>query len=143
MNNNYMNLTDYGPEPFVTNVERAAMMNNNYRTALWTGEHLQMTLMQINQGEDIGLEVHPTLDQYLMIINGNGIAMMGKTETQLNYQKNVQNGCGIFVPAGTWHNVINTGNRPIKLFSIYAPPAHPHGTVHQTKEIAEQGEGHY
>lgn len=136
-------ISDYGPDPFVAKVEQLTMMNTYYRTALWTGEHLQMTLMQINPGEDIGLEAHRDHDQYLMVVSGYAHVVMGKTESQLTYRKNVQPGYGIFVPAGTWHNLVNTGNRPLKLFSIYAPPQHPRGTVHQTKAIAEREEKNY
>lgn len=136
-------IVDHGPGPYVANVDRAAMNNTYYRTTLWTGENLQMTLMQIDPGEDIGLETHPDHDQFLMIVSGYGLVTMGKSQTQLTYQQNVQNGYGIFVPAGTWHNLINNGNRPIKLYSVYAPPAHPHGTVHATKAIAELEEQQY
>ncbi len=132
--------TDYGPEPFVTNIHDAALQNKNFRTALWTGTHLQLTLMSIPVGGDIGLEVHPYLDQFLRIEAGRGLMKMGGSQDRLNYQENVRDGYAIFVPAGTWHNLINTGNRPIKLYSIYAPPAHPHGTVHETKAIAEAAE---
>lgn len=129
---------DYGPEPLAVNVANAAMLNCNYRTTLWTGEHLQLTLMKIDRGDDIGLEVHSDVDQYLMIIDGTGLVTMGKSRDNLNYQKTVSCGYGIFVPAGTWHNLINTGNKPLRLTSVYAPPEHPHGTVHPTKEIAMQ-----
>lgn len=142
-NEKNVKITDYGPEPFVANIDRAAMRNTYYRTTLWTGEYLQMTLMQIDPGEDIGLEVHTDHDQFLMIVSGYGLVTMGKSQTQLGYQQNVQSGYGIFVPAGTWHNLINNGNRPIKLYSVYAPPAHPYGTVHETKAIAEMEERQY
>jgi len=129
-------LTDYGKEPFVININRAAKQNNTYRTALWTGEHLQLTLMSINPGEDIGLEIHPKVDQFLRIEEGQGMAVMGKSKDQLTFRKNVTEDSAIFVPAGTWHNVINTGAIPLKLYSIYAPPNHPFGTIQQTKEDA-------
>lgn len=131
---------DYGPEPFVVNIHRATAQNSNFRTALWTGTHLQLTLMNIPVGGEIGLEVHPNVDQFLRIEGGQGVAKMGKSHDNLNYQKEVEGGSAIFIPAGTWHNVVNTGNRPLKLYSIYAPPQHPHGTVHATKEIAEAEE---
>lgn len=134
---------DYGPGPFVISIHDAAMQNNNFRTVLWTGTHLQLTLMNIPFGRDIGLEVHPYLDQFLRIETGYGLVMMGCSQDKLNYQARVCDGYSIFIPAGTWHNLINIGNRPIKLYSIYAPPEHPHGTVHKTKEIAEAEHNHY
>lgn len=130
------NDTDCGPKPFITNIHKAAVQNNNFRTALWTGEHLQLTLMCIHAGGEIGLECHSHLDQFLRIETGRGLVKMGCNRERLNYRKEVYDGCAIFIPAGTWHNLINVGNRPIKLYSIYAPPEHPHGTVHRTKAIA-------
>ena len=135
--------SDYGPEPYITNIENMAIANKNYRTAIWTGEHLQTTLMSINPNDDIGLEIHPNFDQMIIVVNGRGVSMMGKEETVLNKKKNVRNGFAVFIPAGTWHNIINTGSTPLKLISVYAPPAHPRGTIHQTKEIAEQEESGY
>lgn len=132
-NSPYVPLRDYGPEPFVININEATKLNNNYRLALWTGCHLQLTLMSINVGEDIGLEIHPHLDQFLRIEQGQGLVMMGKDKNNLNFQRYVADGFAIIVPAGTWHNLINTGNVPLKLYSIYAPPQHPFGTVQPTK----------
>lgn len=133
-------LTDYGPEPFVINIEMAAKRNRNYRTALWTGENLQVTLMCIGVGEDIGLEVHPDVDQFVRIEDGWGITRMGPSKDCLNFARRVCRGDAIMVPAGTWHNVINAGNRPLKLYTIYAPPEHPRGTVHRTKAEAQNME---
>jgi len=133
-------LKDYGPEPFVVDIEAAAELNNNFRTALWTGEHLQLTLMSINVGEDIGLEVHPDTDQFIRIEEGQGIVEMGDSRNNLDFQRRVYDGYAIFIPAGKWHNLVNTGYRPIKLYSVYAPPQHPRGTVHETKAIAQAAE---
>lgn len=131
-------MRDHGKEPFVVNIDEAAKRNNTFRTAIWTGDHLQVTLMSINVGEDIGLEVHPTVDQFLRIEDGQGIVQMGDTRNNLTFQANVYDDYAIMVPAGKWHNVTNTGNRPLKLYSIYAPPEHPFGTVHKTKAEAEE-----
>lgn len=128
-----VNLTDYGPKPFVTNVNMAARRNMNYRLALWTGKYMQMTLMSIPVGSDIGLEVHPGTDQFIRIESGMGRVQMGPKKDQLTYQRMVRFNDVVFVPAGTWHNVTNIGNMPLKLSSIYAPPNHPHGTVQRTK----------
>lgn len=140
-----ISLKDYGAEPFVVNINEATKQNNTYRTALWTGTHLQVTLMSLNAGEDIGLEMHPNVDQFLRVEQGQGIVQMGKRNDKLNFKSNIYDDTAIIIPAGTWHNVINTGNIPLKLYSIYAPPNHPFGTVHLTKAdavAAEEGYGH-
>ncbi|MEN2775250.1 cupin domain-containing protein [Acetivibrio clariflavus] len=135
-----INLKDYGPNPFAVNIEEAAKQNNNFRLALWTGKHLQITLMSINPGEDIGLEIHPNLDQFIRIEQGQGIVKMGDTKENLDFQAKVYEDYAFVIPAGKWHNLINTGNVPIKLYSIYAPPQHPKGTIHKTKADAEAAE---
>ncbi len=136
-------LKDYGPEPFVVNLEKATRQNNTYRTALWTGDHLQLTLMSINAGDDIGLEVHPNLDQFIRIEEGQGLVKMGDSKYNLDFQRKVYDDFAFIIPAGKWHNVINTGNEPLKLYSIYAPPQHPRGTVHETKKDAQAAEENY
>lgn len=133
---------DYGPDPLIVNIDRVAKLNQNYRTTLWTGHFLQVTLMSIKVGGDIGLEMHPNLDQFIRVESGYGLVKMGGSRGRLNYQKKIDEDFAIIIPAGTWHNVINIGNRPLKLYSIYAPPQHPFGTIHETKEIAEEAEGH-
>lgn len=140
MNYNRVNpeyIKDYGPEPFVINIEEATRQNNNFRTALWTGQHLQITLMNINVGESIGLESHPNLDQFIRIEQGVGLVQMGDNKNNLNFERIAYNNYAIVIPAGKWHNLTNIGNIPIKLYSIYAPPNHPKGTVHVTKEDAK------
>ena len=131
--NSKMDLKDYGPQPLVINIDKATKQNTNFRTALWTGEHFQVTLMSINVGDDIGLEIHPDTDQFIRIEDGQGIVKMGKSKDNLEFQANARNDFAIIIPAGTWHNVINTGTKPLKVYSIYAPPKHPRGTVHVTK----------
>lgn len=143
MSNQYGNpiqLTDYGPEPYSVNITQATRQNNNFRTALWTGDHLQLTLMSLNVGEDIGLEIHPNVDQFIRIEQGQGLAVMGDRMDRLDFRANVEDDFIVIIPAGKWHNVINTGNIPLKLYSIYAPPQHPHGTVQVTKSDAEAAE---
>jgi mannose-6-phosphate isomerase-like protein (cupin superfamily) len=129
-------LKDHGKEPFVVNINQAAKQNNTFRTAIWTGNHLQVTLMSINTGDSIGLEIHPDVDQFLRIEEGQGLVQMGKNKADLNFMRNVGDDSAIMVPAGTWHNLTNTGDVPLKLYSIYAPPEHPFGTIHQTKADA-------
>lgn len=136
------NIQDQGPHPFVANIEEATQQNDNYRTTLWTGQHFQITLMSIEPGHDIGLEVHNTTDQFLRIEEGNATVYLGDSKTSLkSWQAN--NDDAIVVPAGTWHNVVNTGKTPLKIYSIYSPPEHPHGTIHKTKHEADAEEhGH-
>lgn len=131
---------DYGQKPFVVNIDEITKQNKNFRTALWTGCHLQVTLMDIKVGEDIGLEIHPYLDQFLRIEQGQGLVMMGNRRDCLDFQEKVCDDFAIVIPAGKWHNLINTGCVPLKLYSIYAPPQHPRGTVHKTKADAEEAE---
>ena len=133
---------DYGPEPFVVNIEQETLQNPYFRSALWTGEHLQLTLMSIPVRGEIGLEAHPNLDQFLRLEKGYGLVKMGSSPDNLNFQARVTDGYAVFIPAGTYHNLINVGNSPIQLYSIYAPPEHPRGTIHETKEIADAAEGH-
>lgn len=138
MNTQYV-LKDYGSGPLVLNIEKATKQNDTFRTALWTGNYQQLTLMSINVGEDIGIEIHPDVDQFLRIEQGQGLIKMGYRRDDLNMQGSVSDSDAIIVPAGTWHNLINTGSIPLKLYSIYAPPKHPHGTVHKTRADAMAG----
>ncbi len=133
-------LKDYGPRPLVFNISKATRQNNTFRTAFWTGKHMQLTLMSIRVGEDIGAEMHPQLDQFLRIEQGHGLVLMGPRRDNMNMRVNVSDDDAIIVPAGTWHNVVNIGSIPLKLYSIYAPPEHPHGTVHETKADAMAAE---
>jgi len=134
--NNKLKLKDYGKVPFVVNINQATKQNKTFRTVLWTWNHLQVTLMSIDVGEDIGLEIHPNVDQFLRIEQGQGIVQMGERKEHLTFKRKVKDDSAIMIPAGTWHNVTNTGNIPLKLYSIYAPPNHPFGTVHATKADA-------
>lgn len=134
------NYKDHGGHPYVVDIDQATKANPNYRTTLWTGKHLQITLMSIPPGGDIGLEIHPDNDQFLRIEQGQGIVQMGKTEKKLSFRQTAFEDYAILVPAGTWHNITNIGDTPLKLYSIYAPPHHPPGTVHATKAIAEAEE---
>ena len=132
--------TDHGPDPYVVDVEQVTTANDTFRTAAWTGEHLQMTLMSIPVGGEIGLELHEGTDQFLRVEAGRARVQMGKAKDDLSYDKQVEADWAIFVPTGWWHNVTNTGDEPLKVYSIYAPSHHPHGTVQQTKADAEAAE---
>ena len=142
MNTEYLErnnqIDDYGERPYITNIYSDVLNNDLFRKTVWTGEHLQMTLMSIKPNENIGLEIHKEVDQVLVIFQGEAVVKMGKNTEYLSFQRKVREGNIIFVPAMTWHDVINIGNGPLKLFSIYAPPDHKKGTVHKTKEEAEQ-----
>jgi mannose-6-phosphate isomerase-like protein (cupin superfamily) len=96
--------------------------------------------MSIPVGGEIGLEMHPDVDQFLRIEEGQGLVRMGDSKDHMPFRQPVFDDFSIIIPAGSWHNLTNTGNRPIKLYSIYAPPNHPHGTIHQTKAIADAAE---
>lgn len=135
-------MQDQGPNPYVVNIEELTLQNENFRTAAWTGANMQMTLMTIQPGDDIGLEVHEDHDQFLRIEQGTARVEMGPTETELQTW-NAEDDFAIFVPAGVWHNVINTGEQPLKLYSIYAPAEHAHGTVHVTKAEADAAEAEH
>lgn len=131
---------DYGGCPYVGDIPRLSASNKNFRTAIWTGSSLQMTLMNLPPQGEIGLEMHRDVDQLLRVEQGVAIVRMGMCRERLDTQYTVRCGDAIFVPAGTWHNVVNTGRMPLKLSSVYAPPNHPRGTIHRTKADAEREE---
>lgn len=137
-----LELVDNGPNPFVTNIKEDALNNKNFRTTLWTGEHLQLTLMSIKEKGEIGLERHDDLDQFLRIEDGEGMVFIGPSQDDFTIKERVSKNSAIFVPAGNWHNLVNTGKKSLKLYSIYAPPAHPAGTVHETKEDSDNDHNH-
>ena len=97
-----------------------------------------MTLMELPAGGSIGVEMHDDTDQYIRVESGRGIVRMGAAREELDEGCPIGVGDGIFVPAGTWHNISNAGNRPLKLSSVYAPPHHPKGTVHPTRADADK-----
>lgn len=136
-----LELKDFGPNPYAVNIEDATLQNENFRTALWTGAHMQMTLMNIPAGGEIGLEMHHGLDQFLRIEQGKGRVQMGDSEDNLDFDMEVGDDWVVLVPSGKWHNITNIGDGPLKVYSIYTPPEHPHGTVHKTK--AESDEAHH
>ncbi|MCL1929634.1 cupin domain-containing protein [Candidatus Saccharibacteria bacterium] len=132
-----MNTSDNGPGPYVVNIEKLTLENENFRTTVWTGKNIQLTVMTIPAGGDIGLEVHHDTDQFLRIEQGNCKVEMGSSEDSLDFVQEVEGDWAIFVPAGTWHNVTNTGDAELKLYTVYGPPDHLPGTVHATQEDAE------
>lgn len=138
-------LQDYGAEPTVLNIDSYTLTNENFRTALWTGGNLQVTLMSVPVDGEVGLEQHNHIDQFLRIEQGTGRVLMGDSRDRLDFVRDAEEDFAIMVPAGKWHNIVNTGREPLKLYSIYAPAEHPHGTVHRTAEesaAAEAEHGH-
>lgn len=126
-------MPDQGPEPYVVDIEDATLSNDTFRTALWTGAHLQLTVMSIPVGGEVGLEMHDDRDQFLRLESGKARVQMGPERDDLRFDREVEDDWVILVPAGSWHNVTNLGDEPLKLYSVYAPPEHPKGTVHKTK----------
>ncbi|MFT3876453.1 MAG: cupin domain-containing protein [Propioniciclava sp.] len=135
-----MDIIDNGPDPKSFDIESATRSNENYRTVAWTGKYLQVTLMSIPVGTSIGLEVHPDTDQFLRVDAGRGTCVMGPAEDDLNFAQEVADGWSIQVPAGTWHDVVNTGDEPLKLYAVYAPSHHAQGKVHATFADSEADE---
>ncbi|QEO13845.1 cupin domain-containing protein [Agromyces intestinalis] len=135
-----MQITDNGPEPNVFDIETATEQNDTYRTVAWSGKYLQVTLMSIPVGESIGLEAHPETDQFVRIEQGQGRAKLGPSKDDLSLQQDVSGGWSVQVPAGTWHDVVNTGDEPLRLYVVYAPVHHAAGQVQQTADEAEHDE---
>lgn len=121
---------------YVINIEKAALENNNFRKVLYTAHHSQLVVMSLNPGEEIGEEVH-ALDQFFRVEAGEGKAVLnGESHT-------ISDGFSVVVPAGVKHNIINTSNEPLKLYTIYSPPNHRDGVVHKTKAEAEIEDEHF
>lgn len=133
-------MNDIGPLPHAFDIEQATAHNQTYRTVAWTGRYLQVTLMTIPVGESIGLECHPETDQFLRIDAGRGRAIMGPAKDQLDFQQDVDDGWAVQVPAGTWHDVINMGDEPLRLYTVYAPAHHAPGVVQPTSTDAARDE---
>ena len=122
-----------GDAGMILPIHNVACRNPYFRKEVWTAEHAQITVMSIPAGGEIGLEMHGEDDQILSIEYGMASVYMGKTKQGVRFVGQSIPGTIILIPAGTWHNVINDQKTPLKLFSVYAPPHHPKGTVHKTK----------
>ena len=129
---------DYGGAPLILNLPVAAERNESFRQAVWTGEDLQLTVMTIPVGGEIGAEMHKSLDQMLRIESGVALVRIGESENTLRDARRVGAGSVLLIPRGTYHNLLNVGREPLRLSSVYAPPAHPKGTVHKTKDDAKE-----
>lgn len=121
---------------FVKDIEGLAIGNDDFRQVLYTAKHCQLVVMALKPREEIGAEVHE-LDQFFRVEDGNGEAVLDGVRTS------IRAGFAILVPAGTNHNIINTGSTPLKLYTLYAPPNHRDGVVHQTRADAEADTEHF
>jgi mannose-6-phosphate isomerase-like protein (cupin superfamily) len=121
---------------FVNNIEEISVRNEYFRQVLYTAKNCQLVIMALKPGEDIGMEVHK-LDQFFRVEEGNGVAVLDGIRTEINA------GFAVLVPAGTNHNIINTGTDPLKLYTLYAPPNHRDGVVHHTRADAEADNEHF
>ncbi len=121
---------------YVTNIEKATKENENFRKVLYTAKNSQLVVMSLKPGEEIGMEVHD-LDQFIRIEKGDGKAVLDGVEHE------IEDDYAIVIPAGTNHNIINTGDKEMKLYTVYSPPEHRDGVVHSTKAEAEEGEEHF
>lgn len=120
---------------YVNNLEKDTVENDNFRKVLNTTEKSQLVVMSLLPYEDIGEEVHD-VDQFIRIEEGEGKAVLDGVETE------IKDDWAVVIPAGTRHNIINTGNKPMKLYTVYTPPEHADGTIHKTKVEAEAAEHH-
>ncbi|MET0727352.1 MAG: cupin domain-containing protein [Acidimicrobiales bacterium] len=128
---------------WVGDIEQETLTNETFRTVLYTGEHAQLTVMSLQAGEEIGVEVHHDRDQFLRLEQGSAKLVMGQSQDRLDEEHALSDDWACIIPAGTWHNVVNTGDGPLKLYSLYSPPEHPDGTVHRTKEDAVAAEAEH
>lgn len=127
-----MTINDIGPEPQSFNLEEATRDNENYRTVAWSGRYLQVTLMAIPVGGDIGLEIHPETDQFLRLDAGRGRAQIGPSKDRLTFDREVADGWCVLIPAGNWHNVTNIGDEPMQVYAVYAPAHHKPAKIQKT-----------
>jgi len=125
---------------WVGDIERLTLENETFRTVVFTGAQTQLTVMRLAPGEDIGREVHPDRDQFIRIEEGQARVEFGGGEERVEEAHDVSDDWAVVIPAGVWHNVINTGTGELNLYSLYSPPEHPDGTVHRTKADAEAAE---
>ena len=122
---------------FITDIEQRTGSNAAFRRVLYTGPHMQLVLMSLPPGEEIGAEVHEGTDQFFRVEEGHGEVTIDGRATP------IESDTAIVVPAGARHNIRNTGREPLKLYTLYAPPQHADGTVHRTRAEAEGAEEHF
>ncbi len=122
---------------YVDNIEHLTKENNNFRKVLYTAKHSQLVLMSLKPGEDIGAEVHEELDQFFRVDAGKGKVVLDGVDHE------IEDGFAVVVPAGMNHNVVNTGDEPLKFYTVYSPPEHRDGVLHATKDDAMADEEHF
>lgn len=133
-------MTDHGPNPYVVDIEKATLDNEFFRDTLWTGKFMQLTVMSIAPGGEVGGEIHDDHDQFIRIEEGTGRVVMGASKDDITFDETVGDDWIALIPAGKYHNILNVGDGPLKLYSLYAPPEHKHGTRHATFEEAAADE---
>lgn len=131
---------DIGRGPWIGDIDAWTAENTTFRTVLSTGRHTQLTVMCIGPGEDIGREVHRRHDQFLRVVEGHARVELGPNEGEVEQTQQIGPGWAVIVPAGVWHDVVNTGEGDLKLYPLYSPPVHLDGAVHHTKVEAEAAE---
>jgi len=129
-------ITKNSKKGLVINIEKDTVNNKNFRKVIYTGKNLQLVLMSLKPGEEIGSEVHD-VDQFFRIDSGTGKVFIEKKS------HSVKDGSAFIVPANTEHNVVNSGKTDLKLYSIYAPPHHKDKVIHKTKSEAEKDDEHF
>lgn len=122
---------------FVADIEKLTVENTDFRRVLYTGKYLQLVLMTLQPGDEIGAEVHEDRDQFFRIESGSGEVRIDGKATP------IKDDDAIIVPAGARHNVVNTGDKPLMLYTLYGPPEHRDGVVHKTKAEADAHEEHF
>ncbi len=120
---------------YVDDIEKVTEENNDYRRVIYTGKHMQLVLMTLQPGEEIGEEVHEDIDQFFRFEKGNGEVVIDGVSHK------IKSDFGVIVPAGASHNVINTGNKPLRLYTLYGPPEHRKDVLQPTK--ADETEEHF
>jgi len=120
---------------YVNNIEKDTLENENFRKVLNTAKYSQLVVMSLLPGEEIGNEVHPDVDQFIRVEQGGGKAVLNNSD-----EYELGEDFAIVIPAGTWHNIINTSDSKMKLYTVYTPPNHPEGTIHKTKAEADKAE---
>ena len=128
---------------WVGDIEEATTGNTNFRTVLFTGQNMQLVVMTLEPGEEIGVEMHDHLDQFIRVESGRATVTMGPSKDEVTQTHELEDDWAVIVPGGTWHNVLNSGDQDLKLYTIYSPPEHPDGTVHVTKAEADAAEAEH
>lgn len=122
---------------FIDDIEKLTKENMFFRKVLFTGKYSQLVVMSLKPGEEIGLEVHDSVDQFFRVDRGEGEVTIDDNKSH------IEDGFAVIVPAGSKHNIVNTGDVDLKLYTIYSPPNHPDGTVHKTYQEAMEAEEHH